>query len=126
MTRWQPDGQGTFFDADYDEDKGLFTHSRCVDIAPVINENLKRQSDPQNGFFKETRDSRQIGDIPAICYYRDVMPKFKALEAKGVSGEDLRVQKGKILRDYLTVHPEFMVVNKLVHHTVNETSILVK
>lgn len=126
MTDWLPDGQGAFEFASEDKKTGIITYDKAVDIAPVLNENLRRQSDPQNGFFRETRDSRHIGEIPEIAYYRDVHPKFKALEAQGVSGKDLMIHKGTILRNYLNEHPEYRVVDKLVHHTANESHIQVK
>jgi hypothetical protein len=123
---WTRDSDGNFFDADYDENKGLFTYSKCEDVAPVIEQNLEMQKDSQNGFFCETRDSRHIGEIPEIVYYRDILPKFKLLETQGLKGDDLRIHKGIILRKYLNEHPEYMTVSKMVHHTVNETHIQVK
>ena len=124
---WVKQPDGSFVNAGFDELKGLFTYETAVDIAPVIESNLERQTDyAQNGFFKETRDSRHIGEIPTIAYYRDIMPKYRALEAAGVTGNELRIKKGKILRDYLELHKEFRVVDKLVHHNVNETNIIIK
>lgn len=127
MTEWrQSELPGVFESADFDEEKGLFTYARCEDIAPLINNNLERQKDAQNGFFKETRDSRHIGEIPEIVYYRDIVPKFKVLMAQGLEGNELRIQKGTILRNYLDLHPEYRVVAKLVNHTCNEGNIIVK
>ena len=126
MPQWMPDGQGAFEFVNMSDRTGLISYEKAVDVAPVLNQNLELQKDPQNGFFKETRDSRHIGEIPEIVYYRDVHPKFKNLEAQGLTGNDLRIQKGTILRNFLNEHPEYRVVDQLVHHTANETHIQVK
>ena len=123
---WKQDKeQGTFFDADLNPDNGIFTYERAVDIAPVINANLEAQKDPQNGFFAETRLGRHIGEIPELVYYRDILPKFREFE-KEFQGDVLRMKKGEHLRSFLTEHPQYRVVDAIVHHGVNDGNIVVK
>jgi len=128
MSEWrQTELPGFFESADYNPDKGIFTYERAVDIAPVINANLEAQKDPQNGFtqMREGALGRHVGEIPEVIAF-SINRKVKALEAQGVSGIDLRLARHKLLFDYLNEHPEYRVVDKMVHHTVNETNIVVK
>ena len=122
---WQPDANGTFFDADYDDKTGNFTYTRAVDVAPVINENQRLRTDEQNGFFKESREGRHIGEIPELVYYRDVAPVFRKFE-QDFKGDELRVKKGDFLRKFLTANPAYLTVEAIVTHRANEGNIVVK
>ena len=125
MSEWQQvqDIPGYFDNADYDENKGVFTYARAVDVAPVIEANLEAQKDPQNGFFQE-RLGRHIGEIPEIIYYSDVLPKFRLFE-KEFAGDDLRMKKGEYLKSFLNEHPQYRTVDAILHKSPNP-NILIK
>ena len=122
---WTKDSDGHWFDADYNENTGEFTYNRCVDVASTIEGNLEAQKDDQNGFFKETRLGRHIGEIPFIVWQRDVKPLLDkaTLEHNGVLPS---LERSKIVRNFLNGHMEYRTVDKILHVDPNPGHVVVK
>jgi hypothetical protein len=99
------------------DEKGLIHCRKTINYAPEINENLRRQKDPQKGFTKG-RTMQHLASVPPAVWHAYA----KKVGYYEMDWEQKKIAKYRFLND----HPEWRVVERLVTKTASDGYVVVK
>lgn len=119
------DGSDTTVHVAYDPAKETIHMQTVHNSAPLVLQNAEERKDPRNGFSDSRQGAcaRKIASVDSVVY-RQWQKEFERIGGKkqGDWVPDWR----KFLQAKLAMNPQFMTVEKMVSHNVNEGRIIVK
>lgn len=111
-----------FYEANYDERKGVLSLRTLDYHNDVVMDNLLDQKDSSNG-FSAGRTMRRVASVPTEVFY-GWQREFERIGGKKQSNwtHDWRLFRDKKIAE----NPQFRNVDKLLHVTPNSGNIIIK